>query len=145
MALQSPVRSDAPFSAINTTPLIDVLLVLLIMLVITIPVATHSLDIDLPSTPGHSKVDPDVNRLTVTADDRIVWNGTPISQAELAANLRASVAMRPEPALQYRPEPEASYDVSARVIGIVKQSQVTNFGFVGNEQFSQFGKTPNGK
>lgn len=141
MALNNPARSGMPLSDINTTPLIDVMLVLLIMFVITIPMATHSLEVDLPAGPTHGPILRDANRLSVTADDRIVWNDTQVSQAELAANLVAASAMRPEPALQYHPEPEASYDLSAKVLGTIKRSHVTNFGFVGNEQFAEFGKS----
>ncbi|MGE3691676.1 MAG: ExbD/TolR family protein [Novosphingobium sp.] len=143
MAMLNSARAQTPFSAINTTPLIDVLLVLLIMLVITVPVATHQLDFDLPA--GRGAVDARINRVEVTAGDRILWNGTQVTEAELAANLKLAGAMVPEPALQYRPEPEAGYELSARVLSVIKRSQVTNFGFVGNEQFSEFGKPPAAK
>ena len=146
MAMQSPARADAPLSAINTTPLIDVLLVLLIMLVITIPVATHQVDFDLPSQGPrpHGPLNRDVNRLTITGSEAIIWNGTPLTRDQLAANLAATAAMRPEPELQFRPDADASYDMSAKVLHQIKQSQVTRFGFVGNEQFLEFGKPVTG-
>ena len=140
MSMQSPAPADTPMSAINTTPLIDVLLVLLIMLVITIPVATNQMEFDLPSGWPHGPVYPTVNRLSVSGDEAITWNGTPVTQQQLAANLSATAAMRPEPELQFHPEADASYDLSARLLHLIKQSHVTRFGFVGNEQFAEFGK-----
>ena len=140
------LRADAPRSAINTTPLIDVLLVLLIMLVITIPVATHQVVFDLPSQGPrpHGPINRDVNRLAITGDGALTWNGTPVTRGELAANLAATAALRPEPELQFRPDAEASYDLSAKVLNQIEQSQVTRFGFVGNEEFSEFGRPVTG-
>jgi biopolymer transport protein ExbD len=131
-----------PMSEMNTTPLIDVMLVLLIMFIITIPVATHTTDF---AVGGGEPVDPrmirhDINRLQITAADRLVWNGQPISERQLAALLHQS-ALRPiEPELQYEPEAQASYDLAARVAGEIKRSGVTHFGFVGNDRFADFGK-----
>jgi biopolymer transport protein ExbD len=134
----------APMMEMNTTPLIDVMLVLLIMFIITIPVATHSIDIDLPvATPPTDTpppIDPVKNKVVLTADDKIMWNGTQIDGVTLNNSLQATTRMTPEPELQFQPEPEASYELSAGVLQVIKASQVTKFGFVGNEQFATFGK-----
>jgi biopolymer transport protein ExbD len=134
----------APMMEMNTTPLIDVMLVLLIMFIITIPVATHSIDIDLPvASPPDSNpppIDPVKNKVVLTADDKIMWNGTQIDAVTLNNSLQATTRMTPEPELQFQPEPEASYELSAGVLQVIKASQVTKFGFVGNEQFATFGK-----
>jgi biopolymer transport protein ExbD len=134
----------SPMMEMNTTPLIDVMLVLLIMFIITIPVATHSIDIDLPvATPPDTPpppVDPVKNKVVLTAQNQILWNGTPISQATLENSLQATTRMDPEPELQFQPEPDASYELSAGVLQVIKASQVTKFGFVGNEQFATFAK-----
>jgi biopolymer transport protein ExbD len=134
----------APMMEMNTTPLIDVMLVLLIMFIITIPVATHSIDIDLPvATPPTDTpppIDPVKNKVVLTADDKIMWNGTQIDAVTLNNSLQATTRMTPEPELQFQPEPEASYELSAGVLQVIKASQVTKFGFVGNEQFATFGK-----
>ena len=144
MAMSGGKDDGSPMMEMNTTPLIDVMLVLLIMFIITIPVATHSVDIDLPSpNPPDSPpppVDPIKNKLVLTYDNKILWNATPINQDQLIANLNQAKAMNPEPELQFQPEPQAAYDLSAKVLQVIKASGVTKFGFVGNEQFSEFAK-----
>lgn len=132
-----------PMLDMNMTPLIDVLLVLLIMFIITIPVATHSVDIDLPQgnpPPQDIVVDPVKNKLILTAADQILWNGTPVTEGQLVTLLNDTVGMNPEPELQFEPEPLASYDITAKVLQDIKVSGVTKFGFVGNEKYRQFGK-----
>tara|TARA_R100001129_G_scaffold145393_1_gene106677 strand:+ start:196 stop:624 length:429 start_codon:yes stop_codon:yes gene_type:complete len=134
----------APMMEMNMTPLIDVLLVLLIMFIITIPVATHAVNIDLPqpdnNPPPENQIDPVKNKIVLTQDGRILWNGDTLTQPELVRNLELTRDMQPEPELQFEPEPLASYDLSARTLNIIKASGVTKFGFVGNEQYRTFGK-----
>ena len=132
-----------PMIDMNMTPLIDVLLVLLIMFIITIPVATHSVDIDLPSgetPPSDVILDPVKNKLVLTAANQILWNGETITQGQLRTLLAESTAMAVEPELQFEPEALASYDLSAKVLQTIKTSGVTKFGFVGNEKYRVFGK-----
>ena len=143
MAMSGGKDDGSPMMEMNTTPLIDVMLVLLIMFIITIPVATHSVDIDLPSpNPNDTPppVDPVKNKLVLTPENEILWNGTPINPGELVANLQTSMAMAVEPELQFEPEANASYDLSAKVLNIIKASGVTKFGFVGNEKYRVFGR-----
>lgn len=132
-----------PMMDMNMTPLIDVLLVLLIMFIITIPVATHSVDIDLPQgnpPPQDIVVDPVKNKLILTQADQILWNGSAIDSGQLVTLLADTTRMAVEPELQFEPEPLASYDITAKVLQIIKQSGVTKFGFVGNERYRTFGK-----
>jgi len=134
----------SPMMEMNTTPLIDVMLVLLIMFIITIPVATHSVDIDLPSPNPDSTpppVDPIKNKIVLTPNGEILWNAQPIDQAGLVANLQQSLTYAVEPELQFEPEALASYDLSAKVLNLIKASKVTKFGFVGNEKYRVFGST----
>jgi biopolymer transport protein ExbD len=144
MAMSGGKEDGSPMMEMNTTPLIDVMLCLLIMFIMSIPVATHSIDIDLPvaSPPDVTppKIDPVKNKIVLTHDDKIMWNGTQLNQDTLVSSLEATTHMNPEPELQYQPESEASYDLSAKVLEVIKASQVTKFGFVGNEQFATFGK-----
>lgn len=142
MAMSGGKDDGSPMMEMNTTPLIDVMLVLLIMFIITIPVATHAVNIDLPApnnNPDTPDVEPDKNKIVLTQADQILWNGTPISEGELVNNLNISKNMAVEPELQFEPEAQASYDLSARVLNIIKGSGVTRFGFVGNEQYRTFG------
>jgi biopolymer transport protein ExbD len=136
----------SPMMEINTTPLIDVMLVLLIMFIITIPVATHSVEINLPPpTPPNNPppINPVKNKVSITDDGKVTWNGSQVTGGELRSLLIDTTHMDPEPELQFQPEAEASYDLSAKVMNIIKASKVTKFGFVGNEQYAEFGKAPN--
>lgn len=144
MAMSGGKDDGAPMLDMNMTPLIDVLLVLLIMFIITIPVATHAVNIDLPqpdpNPPPENMIEPDQNKIVLTQANEILWNGTAINQSELVRNLQFTKNIVPEPELQFEPEASASYDLSARVLNVIKGSGVTRFGFVGNEQYRSFGK-----
>ena len=138
MAMSGGKDDGSPMMEMNMTPLIDVLLVLLIVFIMSIPVATHSVDIDLPSPSpldNPPPVDPIKNKIVLTPGNEILWNGTPINQGELVANLQTSLTYSVEPELQFEPEAMASYDLSAKVLNIIKASGVTKFGFVGNEKY----------
>ncbi|MBU1755790.1 MAG: biopolymer transporter ExbD [Alphaproteobacteria bacterium] len=142
MAMSGGKDDGAPMLEMNMTPLIDVLLVLLIMFIITIPVATHSVDIDLPqpnpNPPPEDQVDPVQNKIVLTQTDEILWNGEVLDESELVRNLNLTREIVPEPELQFEPEGLASYELSARVLNVIKASGVTKFGFVGNEQYRTF-------
>jgi len=134
-------RVTSPMGEMNTTPLIDVLLVLLVMFIITIPPATHTVDYQLPSAPPPvGTIDPVINTVEVTAADTIRWNGTEVSSVQLAALLKRTTRLPVEPELQFKPMPQASYNLSAGVLNLIKRSGATKVGFVGNEQFAEFGK-----
>lgn len=143
MAMSGGKDDGAPMMEMNMTPLIDVLLVLLIVFIMSIPVATHAVNIDLPvPSPNDNPppVDPIKNKIVLTPDNQILWNGTPINQGELVANLQTSLTYAVEPELQFEPEALASYDLSAKVLNVIKGSGVTKFGFVGNEKYRVFDK-----
>lgn len=142
MGMSGGKLDGEPMIDMNMTPLIDVLLVLLIMFIITIPVATHSVDIDLPQgdpPPSDIDIDPVKNKLILSGQDQILWNGDVISQGQLVTILRDTTTMAVEPELQFEPEAQASYDLSAKVLQTIKASGVTKFGFVGNEKYRVFG------
>ncbi len=143
MGMSGGKLDGEPMLDMNMTPLIDVLLVLLIMFIITIPVATHSIDIDLPQgnpPPQDIQIDPIKNKLVLTATDQILWNAEVIDAGQLRTILQETTTMAVEPELQFEPEANASYDLSAKVLQIIKGSGVTKFGFVGNEKYRVFGK-----
>jgi len=142
MGMSGGKLDGEPMMDMNMTPLIDVLLVLLIMFIITIPVAVNSVDIDLPQPTNAPPppIDPVKNKLVLTGQEQILWNGTPITDGDLVTILQQSLAMKPEPELQFEPEPLASYELSAKVLQIIKASGVTKFGFVGNDKYRDFGK-----
>lgn len=143
MGMSGGKLDGEPMMDMNMTPLIDVLLVLLIMFIITIPVATHSVDIDLPQgnpPPQDIVVDPVKNKLVLTQADQILWNGTPVDSGQLVTLLAETTRMSVEPELQFEPEAMASYDITAKVLQIIKSSGVTKFGFVGNERYRVFTK-----
>jgi biopolymer transport protein ExbD len=129
-----------PMMEMNVTPLIDVMLVLLIMLIMTLPPITNSVNIDLPTpSPSNSIVQTDKNKIVLSAQDQILWNGQAINDGQLVSNLQQTLTLPVEPELQFEPDPNASYDLSAQVLNIIKASGVTKFGFVGNEKYRVFG------
>ena len=143
MAMSGGKDDGSPMMEMNTTPLIDVMLVLLIMFIITIPVATHAVNIDLPSPdpnpPPLDQIDPVVNKIVLSPEGEILWNGNAINQNELVRNLNVTLGMQPEPELQFEPDANASYDLSVKVLNVIKASGVTKFGFVGNDKYRSFG------
>ena len=143
MSMSGGTDDGQPMMEMNTTPLIDVMLVLLIMFIITIPVATHAVSIDLPqATPPTDQqiIDPVKNKLVLTQGNEMLWNGAPTTMGQLVSLLQSTRNMDPEPELQFQPEEYASYEIANQALKVIKDSGVTKFGFVGNEQFATFGK-----
>jgi biopolymer transport protein ExbD len=132
--LQTETR---PMIEMNMTPLIDVLLVLLIMFIITIPLQSHAVKVDLPkATPG--TVNPIRNTLVITTSGALLWNGEALSDDGLRATLTASQAMEPIPELHLNPEAQARYQRVDEVLAMTKRAKVARMGFVGNEAYRRF-------
>ena len=127
-----------PMMDINTTPLIDVLLVLLIMFIVTIPLQTHAVKVDLPGKPEKVPVLPVRNALVISTDGRLLWNGQAVSDDTLQAALVASQKMNPLPELHLKPEAQARYERVDEVLAMTKRARVTKMGFVGNEAYKRF-------
>ena len=143
MAIATAASAREPLSEINTTPLIDVLLVLLIMIIMSIPIKPHSLEVPLPGpNPTIVTREPDRvrNKIVLTVDGVILWNGEQVSRDELGARLRRTTEFPIEPELQFEPEANASYELAANVINSIVDSGVNRFGFVGNERYREFAK-----
>ena len=143
MAMSGGSDDGSPMMEMNTTPLIDVMLVLLIMLMITIPPVTHMVDIDLPIAQPPTDaplVDPVVNKIFIDDQGAILWNGTAVSQQQVADFLQQTKAMAVEPELQFQPTENAPYVIVDEGLAVVKRSKINKFGFVGNENYRVFGK-----
>lgn len=128
---------DEVMVEMNTTPLIDVLLVLIVMLIITIPIQTHAVKLDMP-TPNAAppEVEPEVIKVDVDFDGTITWNGNVVSDAEtLKSYLRQAAKADPQPEMHLRPNKLAKYDVVAKILSTAQRMGVKNMGIVGNEQF----------
>lgn len=130
---------QSPISAMNITPLIDVMLVLLVMLILCLPLATHQVEVPLPAVgktnPSHIPI---TQKLVLTNDGVSHWNGTAVDDIVLGENLRATASAGDQ--LQIQTEGNARYERFDHLIALVRQSGITRLGFVGNEQFAQFGK-----
>lgn len=140
MAMQTTSNNaeGEPMMEINTTPLIDVMLVLIIMLIITIPPQTHAVKLDLPqNNPNDTPppVDPIKNKIVVTAAGQILWNGGAVDQAQLKLFLDATQQIDPVPELHLQPEPTARYELVDEVLAVTKKAKVEKMGFVGNEAY----------
>ena len=141
MAMSGGSDDGAPMMDMNMTPLIDVLLVLLIMFIITIPVATHAVNIDLPQpnpNDAQQEIDPVKNKVAIDAGGVITWNGSPIDLLTLRQYLQQSLRLPVEPELQFQPDAQTRYVVVDSVLAEIKRAGVTKLGFVGNEQYGNF-------
>jgi len=122
---------------INTTPLIDVMLVLLIMFILTVPIQTHKVPLDLPSGGTPVVERQDKNLISTDAAGRMFWNGQTVADLKtLRQYIDLSETQAKEPELHLRPDPATRYAVVDGIIAVVKQSQVTKFAFDGNERYA---------
>jgi len=129
---------DGALCDINTTPLIDVMLVLLIMFIITIPIMTHAVKLDMPmpnKTPP-PEVRPDVIDLEVDFDGAVVWNGTVVKDlGTLETYLRSSATQEPQPEIHLRPDRRAKYGQVAVVLAAAQRNHMKKIGFVNISEF----------
>ena len=122
---------------INTTPLIDVMLVLLVMLIITIPIQLHSVNLNMPTgNPPPPLMLPEVVKIDIDPASVVYWNGLPVpDRAALEENLKAASAQAVQPELHLRPDKNAKYAVVAGVMASAQRLGLTKIGIVGSEQF----------
>ncbi len=138
MAMSGGSDDGEPMMEMNMTPLIDVLLVLLIMFIITIPIQTHAIKVDLPvnsPNPPQNPIDPEKNKISIDAAGTVAWNGSPVDEVTLRQYLDQTAGMTPEPELHFQPDPQARYEVVDRTLAVIKRSSISKLGFIGNEQY----------
>jgi len=138
MAMSAGSDDGEPMMEMNTTPLIDVMLVLLIMFIITIPIQTHAVKVDLPQNSKNTTpppVEPDKNKITIDPTGTVAWNGSPVDEATLRQYLDTSAGLEPEPELHFQPDPAARYEKVDQILAVIRRSAVTKLGFIGNEQY----------
>jgi len=139
MQLRTGVEPDPePIVDINTTPLVDVLLVLLVMLIITIPIQLHSVNLDMPGTSAPPPpVQPTIVQLDILGEGRVLWNGEPLpDRAALEARLRQAAAEAEPPELHVRPDRAARYEAVAAALSSAQRLGLTKIGLIGAEQFA---------
>jgi len=131
----------APMCDINTTPLIDVMLVLLVTLIVTLPIMTHAVKLDMPNVnnpPPPPDQPPEVIDLEIDYDGTVVWNGTPVKDMEtLEGYFHSETSKEPQPEIHLRPDRRAKYDVVARVLASAQRNHMKKIGFVNVAEFRE--------
>ena len=123
--------SDEVMNEINMTPLVDVMLVLLIIFIITVPVMKHSVNVDLPrATNQPEDVKPATVRLAISADGKYHWNGEDIDDARLESNLKTEAIKDPQPDLHIQGDKEVRYECVAQAMAAAQRAGVRKIGFV---------------
>lgn len=127
-----------PMSEINTTPLVDVMLVLLVIFIITAPILTHAVKIDLPQATSQPLPDqPDVISIAINESGQLFWNDVPLVNGELAQKLLQIADQEPQPELQIRADKATRYQVLAEVMAEAQNAGVTKLGFVSEPKASE--------
>jgi biopolymer transport protein ExbD len=124
---------------INTTPLIDVMLVLLVTLIVSLPVMTHAVKLDMPNVnnpPPPPDQQPEVINLEIDGDGTVVWNGSPVqSLDQLQGYFATETSKDPQPEIHLRPDRRAKYDVVAKVLAAAQRNHMKKIGFVNVAEF----------
>jgi len=141
MAMSMGTEAGAVMCDINTTPLIDVMLVMLIMLIITLPIMTHAVKLDMPQAnqpPPPTDQRPEVIDLEIDFDGTIVWNGTVVPNInQLEGYFRTEADKDPQPEIHLRPDRRALYDVVAKVLAAAQRNRMKRIGFVNTGEFKE--------
>lgn len=131
MAFGNDFEDDKDMSDINMTPLVDVMLVLLIIFIIAVPVITHSVKVDLPRADNTlNEIKPETINLTVTADGKIHWNETDVTEEELNARLTSEAGKQPQPEIHIRGDRKVEYEHVMKVMASVQRAGILKLGFV---------------
>jgi biopolymer transport protein ExbD len=139
MSMSVGTSAGSTFCDINTTPLIDVMLVLLVTLIITLPVMTHAVKLDMPNVsnpPPPPPTPPEVIELEIDFDGTVVWNGSPITGlSQLEGYFHASRDKEPQPEIHLRPDRRAKYEIVAKVLAAAQRNHMKKIGFVNVAEF----------
>jgi biopolymer transport protein ExbD len=134
MAMSAQTATGQVMVEMNTTPLIDVMLVLLVLLIVTLPIQTHAVKLGMPSGPP-SPLTPTIVELGVDFDGAVSWNGVHISRATLDSYLADAAKQTPQPEVHINPNRLANYDVVAKVLADAQRLGATQIGFTGIDQY----------
>ncbi len=139
MAMEMKRGEGEPMMEINMTPLIDVMLVLLTLLIITLPIQTHAVKLDMPAMtpPNNVRIQPIIVNLGVDFDGTILWNGSPVDRATLDAYFLDAALADPQPEIHLNPNKLAKYDIVAKVLADAQRLGVKKIGFTGLDQYMQ--------
>lgn len=125
-----------PMMEMNMTPMIDVMLVLIIMFITTLPIANHAVNLNMPTGPSAPKTEePVVVKIDVDFDGTMTWNGEVVTRSQLEDKLTAAAAMNPQPEIHLQPNRLVAYKSVAAVMASAQSRGITKLGMVGNEQF----------
>jgi biopolymer transport protein ExbD len=122
---------------INTTPLIDVMLVLLVMLIITIPIQLHAVNLEMPVGTPPQNIQPEKVQIDIDEKSTVYWQGLPVGAQELEQKMELVSTMNPQPEVHIRPNKDCSYAVFANVLSSSKRKGLTKMAVIGHEQFVQ--------
>ena len=140
MAMSVGGSAGAPMCDINTTPLIDVMLVLLVTLIVSLPIMTHAVKLDMPQPnqpPPPQDQRPEVIDLEIDFDGTVVWNGNVVQNMnQLEGYFREESAKEPQPEIHLRPDRRAKYDYVAKVLAAAQRNRMKKIGFVNTAEFS---------
>ncbi|MEY4706962.1 MAG: hypothetical protein RJB58_685 [Pseudomonadota bacterium] len=137
MAMSSGTAEGEVMVEMNTTPLIDVMLVLLTLLIITLPIQTHAVKLDMPApNPNPPTIIPETVELVVDFDGTVLWNGTAVDRGTMQAYMRDAALKTPQPEIHVSPNRLAKYDAVARVLADAQRLGATSIGFTGIDQYN---------
>ena len=137
MAMSSGTAEGEVMVEMNTTPLIDVMLVLLTLLIITLPIQTHAVKLDMPApNPNPPTIIPETVELVVDFDGTVLWNGTAVDRGTMQAYMRDAALKVPQPEIHVSPNRLAKYDAVARVLADAQRLGATSIGFTGIDQYN---------
>ncbi|RYG27873.1 MAG: biopolymer transporter ExbD [Burkholderiales bacterium] len=130
---------EAPMCDVNTTPLIDVMLVMLVMLIITLPIQTHGVKLDMPrpTDAPPPEFQPRVIDIEIDYDGLIIWNGAPATLTQVESYFRQEAQLEPQAEIHIRPDRRSKYDVVANVMASAQRNKMVKMGFVNVAQFRE--------